>query len=114
MAFGSADVSVSRTSFVEKGDPSSGQTTQPRDGVAAKHGSAIRFAPMKQRHASLRGSADEPEKHLPFEVFATVNPGASFPSTMDDRAGSGSCPSVRLQLPVRTRATTATAAVRMR
>ena len=37
---------------------------------------------MKQRQASLRASADEPEKHFPFAVLATVNPGASFPPTI--------------------------------
>ena len=81
IAFGSGAVSDSFTSLVENGEPFRGQTTQLRGGVALKHGSAISLAPTKHRHASLRASADEPEKHFPLAVFATVKPGATAPST---------------------------------
>src|SRR5438874_13470343 len=37
--------------------------------------------PISQRHASLRGSALEPEKHWPFLVLVTWSRGESLPAT---------------------------------
>ncbi len=77
--FGSGLVRLIRTTRFPNGVPSAGHATQERAAESEKQGSLIAL-PMKQRQASRRGSASEPEKHEPLAVLATaVRPGASFP-----------------------------------